>query len=101
MISPNFWNAYEYFRQTNFAVPICWAARKGLDLLQVDLDLTRAKKRANEVTFIEFTEKKYKGLLESLRRVLKKLKVRQSEHFLGFLENLLFFRIIWKHFIFI
>ena len=39
------------------------------------------KKRASEVNFIEVAEKKYKGLLESLRRVLKKLKVQQSEHF--------------------
>ena len=47
-------------------------------------------KRASEASFIEVTEKKIQGLLESLRRVLKTLNVQQSEHFLEFLQNLLF-----------
>ena len=48
------------------------------------------EKRASEASFIEVAEKKIQGLLESLRRVLKKLNVQQSEHFLEFLQNLLF-----------
>ena len=70
---------------------ICWAARKGLDLLQVDLDSSYpGEKRAGKASFIEVAEKKIQGVLESLRRVLKKLNVQQSEHFLEFLQNLLF-----------
>ena len=48
------------------------------------------EKRASEASFIEVVEKKIQGLLESLRRVLKKLNVQQSEHFLELLQNLLF-----------
>ena len=88
MIRPKFWNAYECFRQINFAVAICWAAGKGLDLLQVNLVLTRVKKeRAKRASF---RSREKKGLLEGLRRVLKKLNVQQPEHFLEFLQNLLF-----------
>ena len=52
MISPKSWNAYECFRQINFTVAICWAAGKGLDLLQVDLVLTQVE--------IEVAKKKFK-----------------------------------------
>ena len=90
MISPKSWNAYECFRQINFTVAICWAAGKGLDLLQVDLVLTRVKKEQAKWASLRSRKKKIQGLLESLRRVLKKLNVQQSEHFLEFLQNLFF-----------
>ena len=90
MISPKFCNAYESFRQINFTVAICWAAGKGLGLLLVDLVLTQVKKEQAKRASLRFTEKKMQGLLESLRRVFKKLNVQQSEHFLEFLQNLLF-----------
>ena len=69
---------------------IRWAARKGLGLLLVDLVLTQVKKEQAKRASLRFTEKKMQGLLESLRRVLKKVNVQQSEHFLEFLQNLLF-----------
>ena len=48
------------------------------------------EKRESKASFIEVAEKKIQGLLEGLRRVLKILNVQQSEHFLEFLQNLLF-----------
>ena len=72
MISPKSGNAYECYRQINFAVAIRWAAGKGLGLLLVDLVLTQVKKEQAKRTSLRFTEKKMQGLLESLRRVLKK-----------------------------
>ena len=69
---------------------IRWAAGKGLGLLLVDLVLTQVKKEQAKRASLRFTEKKMQGLLESLRRVLKKVNVQQSEHFLEFLQNLLF-----------
>ena len=45
------------------------------------------KKRAKRASF---RSREKKGLLEGLRRVLKKLNVQQPEHFLEFLQNLLF-----------
>ena len=72
---------------------ICWAAGKGLDLQRLATSRPSSypgEKRASEASFIEVAEKKIQGLLESLRRVLKKLNVQQSEHFLEFLQNLLF-----------
>ena len=47
------------------------------------------EKRKSKASFIQVAEKR-KGLLEGLRRVLKKLNVQQPEHFLEFLQNLLF-----------
>ena len=49
------------------------AAGKGLDLLQVDLVLTRVKKERAKRASLRSRKKKIQGLLESLRRVLKKL----------------------------
>ena len=89
MINPKFCNAYESFRQINFAVAIRWAAGKGLDLLQVDLVLTQVKKERAKQASLR-SRKKNQGLLEGLRRVLKKLNVQQSEYFLEFLQNVLF-----------
>ena len=47
------------------------------------------EKRKSKASFIQVAEQR-KGLLEGLRRVLKKLNVQQPEHFLEFLQNLLF-----------
>ena len=47
------------------------------------------EKRKSKASFIQVAEKR-KGLLEGLRRVFKKLNVQQPEHFLEFLQNLLF-----------
>ena len=47
------------------------------------------EKRKSKASFIQVAEKR-KGLLKGLRRVLKKLNVQQPEHFLEFLQNLLF-----------
>ena len=69
---------------------ICWAVGKGLDLLQVDLVLTWVKKERAKRASLRPQKKKIQGLLEGLRRILKKLNVQQSEHFLEFLQNFLF-----------
>ena len=53
---------------------ICWAAGKGLDLLQVDLVLTRVKKEQAKQASLRFTAKKIQRLLESLKKSLKKTK---------------------------
>ena len=48
------------------------------------------EKRKSKASFTQVAEKKIQGILEGLRRVLKKLNVQQPEHFLEFLQNLLF-----------
>ena len=77
MISPKSWNAYECFRQINFAVAICWAAGKGLDLQRLATSRPSSypgEKRASEVSFIEVAEKKNSRTFRKSKKGLKKTK---------------------------
>ena len=66
-------------------------SREGSRLATSQPSFYLGEKRESKVSFIAVVEKKnHQGLLESLRRVLKKLNVQQSDHFLEFLQNLLF-----------
>ena len=91
MISLKFCHAYEYFRQINFAVAICWAAGKGLDLLQVDLVLTRVKKERAKRASLR-SRKKNSRTFRMSKKGLKKTKCPACSQniFLEFLQNFLF-----------
>ena len=64
-------------------------SREGARLATSQPSSYLGEKRKSKASFIHVAEKR-KGLLEGLRRVFKKLNVQQPEHFLEFLQNLLF-----------